>query len=178
MLTSETKFTQDEWQLQRRLVYLVFFMVAMSDDEVSTDEVAVFLNLIQNWVLLPDPLLRKLFKDIGETPEGGRTEYVEFMNEVQSNHWLGPETLERSVSLLQGTLSSEEYQRFAGGLLLCGLWILRPELLDQKPPREFTEAEGRTLTSLNHRMGLDPASVRKHLGRYEEIEFLLGFRFA
>ncbi|MEE8346924.1 MAG: hypothetical protein V3S20_06225 [Dehalococcoidia bacterium] len=175
---SEETFAQEDWQLLRNLVYLVFFTVAGADGEVSIREVRVFLGMMTSWMMNPDPLLRRLLKDMGETEEGGLAEYKRLLAALQENPWSGPEALERAKSLLQGRLSPDEYQRFVGSLLLCGLWIARPDILDGGPSEPVGEEEARALTKLNHHFELDPDAVREHIGMYEEVEELIGYRFA
>ncbi len=177
-IVSEETFTQEEWQLLRSLVYLVFFTVAAADGEVSKREVGVFLSMITGWMMNRDTLLRRLLKDIGETEEGGLAEYKRLLAALQENRWSGPEALERAKSLLHERLPPDEYQRFIGSLLLCGLWIARPDIIDDGPSESVGEEEAKALTHLNHHFELDPDAVRVHLGMYEELEELIGYRFA
>lgn len=176
-VVSRETFTLEEWQLLRSLVYLVFFLIEAADGEAGVRKVSVFLGMIRNWMMNRDALLRRLLKDIGETEGGGLVEYRRLVAALGTNAGSGSETLERAKSLLQGRLSRDEYQRFVGSLMLCGLWIARPDILDGGPPKCVGEEEAKALTRLNHHFELDPDAAREHLGMYEETEELLGYRF-
>lgn len=183
---SKYGFTGEEWKLLRHLIYVTFIMVAAISEGIKKASIKFFLNSINEARLLqhtlealgdleprvyPDPLHRKLLTDIGASDKGGLTEYTRLLADLNSDPWKGPQILERARAVLKGKQTSDEYQRFAGSLLISALKLA-------KVSGPVTEEEAEVLTKLNHYFELDRESTLRYYEEYEEAAELVQFLFS